>query len=108
MACNGLWYFQIDEQLASGEYFMSQKKKTTKKWQDKQEKQAQKTAENKRKREAAFIPPEEVFLKLFHSILFHFIEVLIPACLLDPLFYPNDFYQFWLTILGGKKPGYKI
>lgn len=50
---------KIDEQLASGEYFMSQKKKTTKKWQDKQEKQAQKTAENKRKREAAFIAPEE-------------------------------------------------
>jgi hypothetical protein len=67
-----LWYFQIDEQLASGEYFMSQKKKTTKKWQDKQEKQAQKTAENKRKREAAFIPPEEVFLKLFHSNPFPF------------------------------------
>lgn len=50
---------KIDEQLASGEYFLSQKKKTTKKWQDKQEKQAQKTAENKRKRDAAFIPPEE-------------------------------------------------
>jgi hypothetical protein len=61
MACNGLWYFQIDEQLESGEYFMSQKKKSTKKWQDKQEKQAQKTAENKRKREAAFIPPDVVF-----------------------------------------------
>ena len=32
---------------------MSQKKKSAKTWQEKQEKQAQKTAENKRKREAA-------------------------------------------------------
>ena len=41
---------------------MSQKKKSAKTWQEKQEKQAQKTAENKRKREAAFIPPEVVSL----------------------------------------------
>ncbi|KAF5444351.1 hypothetical protein F2P56_036837, partial [Juglans regia] len=54
-----LSYFQIDEQLASGEFFTSQKKKSAKKWQEKQEQQAQKTTENKRKREAAFIPPEE-------------------------------------------------
>lgn len=39
---------------------MSQKKKSAKTWQEKQDKQAQKTAENKRKREAAFIPPEVV------------------------------------------------
>ncbi|KAK7853099.1 krr1 small subunit processome component like protein [Quercus suber] len=50
---------EIDEQLESGEFFMSQKKKSAKTWQEKQEKQAQKTAENKRKREAEFIPPEE-------------------------------------------------
>nr|XP_023885771.1 KRR1 small subunit processome component homolog [Quercus suber]POE69223.1 krr1 small subunit processome component [Quercus suber] len=50
---------KIDEQLESGEFFMSQKKKSAKTWQEKQEKQAQKTAENKRKREAEFIPPEE-------------------------------------------------
>ncbi|KAG2704565.1 hypothetical protein I3760_05G009000 [Carya illinoinensis] len=50
---------KIDEQLASGEFFMSQKKKSAKKWRDKQEQQTQKTAENKRKREAAFVPPEE-------------------------------------------------
>ncbi|KAF5448179.1 hypothetical protein F2P56_028735 [Juglans regia] len=49
---------KIDEQLASGEFFMSQKKKSAKKWREKQEQQAQKTAENKRKREAAFVPPE--------------------------------------------------
>ena len=40
---------------------MSLKKKSSKKWQEKQEKQAEKTAENKRKREVAFIPPEVVF-----------------------------------------------
>uniref|UniRef100_A0A7N2KVH0 Uncharacterized protein n=1 Tax=Quercus lobata TaxID=97700 RepID=A0A7N2KVH0_QUELO len=36
----------------------SKKKKSAKTWQEKQDKQAQKTAGNKRKREAAFIPPE--------------------------------------------------
>ncbi|KAI6687050.1 hypothetical protein NL676_023878 [Syzygium grande] len=50
---------KIDLQLESGEYFLSDKKKSEKQWRDKQEKQAEKTAENKRKREAAFIPPEE-------------------------------------------------
>jgi ribosomal RNA assembly protein len=61
LACHVVWYFQIDEQLESGEYFMSQNKKSAKKWQEKLSKQAEKTAENKRKREAAFIPPEVVF-----------------------------------------------
>ncbi|XP_071736997.1 KRR1 small subunit processome component-like [Rutidosis leptorrhynchoides] len=50
---------KIDMQLDSGEYFLSDKKKSAKKWQDRQEKQAEKTAENKRKREEAFKPPEE-------------------------------------------------
>ncbi|KAJ4962587.1 hypothetical protein NE237_022526 [Protea cynaroides] len=50
---------KIDLQLESGEYFLSDKKKSAKKWQEKQEKQAEKTAENKRKREAAFVPPKE-------------------------------------------------
>lgn len=50
--------FQIDLQLESGEYFLSDKKKSARKWQEKQEKQAEKAAENKRKREAAFIPPK--------------------------------------------------
>ncbi|KAH9624849.1 hypothetical protein KSS87_000430 [Heliosperma pusillum] len=35
------------------------KKKSAKVWQEKQEKQAEKTTESKRKRDAAFIPPEE-------------------------------------------------
>ncbi|KAG9446144.1 hypothetical protein H6P81_012272 [Aristolochia fimbriata] len=50
---------KIDLQLESGQYFLSDKKKSAKKWQEKLEKQAEKTAENKRKREAAFIPPKE-------------------------------------------------
>ncbi|XP_072962452.1 KRR1 small subunit processome component [Typha angustifolia] len=50
---------KIDLQLESGEYFLSDKKKSAKKWQEKLEKQADKAAENKRKREAAFIPPKE-------------------------------------------------
>lgn len=107
MACNGLWYFQVDEQLASGEYFMSQKKKSAKKWQDKLEKQAQKTAENKRKRDAAFIPPEvdsEPIQPLKPSI----VGVMIHALLIYLISYPNDFYQFGMTTSGDKKPGYEI
>ncbi|KAG5546847.1 hypothetical protein RHGRI_018875 [Rhododendron griersonianum] len=50
---------KIDVQLESGEYFLSDQKKSAKKWQEKQEKQTEKTAENKRKREAAFVPPKE-------------------------------------------------
>ncbi|OAY85412.1 KRR1 small subunit processome component [Ananas comosus] len=50
---------KIDLQLESGEYFLSDKKKSAKKWQEKLEKQAEKAAENKRKREAAFVPPKE-------------------------------------------------
>ncbi|KAL9266820.1 KRR1 small subunit processome component-like protein [Drosera capensis] len=50
---------KIDIQLVTGEYFLSDKKKSEKKWREKQDKQAEKTAETKRKREAAFVPPEE-------------------------------------------------
>ncbi|XP_057495515.1 KRR1 small subunit processome component homolog [Actinidia eriantha] len=50
---------KIDLQLESGEYFLSDKKKSAKKWQEKQEQQTEKTAENKRKREEAFVPPKE-------------------------------------------------
>ncbi|KAI0508089.1 hypothetical protein KFK09_014223 [Dendrobium nobile] len=51
---------KIDLQLESGEYFLSDKKKSDKKWQERLEKQAEKTAENKRKRAAAFVPPKEI------------------------------------------------
>lgn len=54
---------QIDLELESGEYFLSDKKKSAKKWQEKQEKQSEKTAEKKRKREAAFVPPKVAGLK---------------------------------------------
>lgn len=50
---------KVDLQLESGEYFLSDHKKSAKKWEEKQEKQAAKTAENKRKRDAAFVPPKE-------------------------------------------------
>ncbi|PRQ40396.1 putative K domain, type 1 protein [Rosa chinensis] len=50
---------KVDIQLATGEYFLSDKVKSEKKWKEQQERQAGKTAENKRKREAAFVPPEE-------------------------------------------------
>jgi ribosomal RNA assembly protein len=44
--------------LESGEYFLSAERKAANKWQEKQEKQSEKAVENKRKREAAFIPPK--------------------------------------------------
>lgn len=53
--------FQEDLLLESGEYFLSDKKRLAKKWEEKQEKQAEKTAENKRKRAESFIPPKVVF-----------------------------------------------
>eukprot|EP00262_Sarcandra_glabra_P011597 TRINITY_DN2820_c0_g2_i6.p1 TRINITY_DN2820_c0_g2~~TRINITY_DN2820_c0_g2_i6.p1 ORF type:complete len:383 (+),score=110.92 TRINITY_DN2820_c0_g2_i6:351-1499(+) len=59
---------KVDLQLESGEYFLSDSKKLAKKWQEKQEKQAEKTAENKRKREAAFVPPEESSKQVSNSI----------------------------------------
>lgn len=40
---------------------MSDKKKSAKKWQEKLEKQSEKAEENKRKREAAFVPPKVIF-----------------------------------------------
>ncbi|EYU27544.1 hypothetical protein ABFS82_13G148400 [Erythranthe guttata] len=50
---------KIDLQLESGEYFLSDQMKQAKKWHDKQEKQAEKIAEGKKRREAGFVPPEE-------------------------------------------------
>ena len=50
---------KVDLQIESGEYFLSQKARRAKKFEDKQEKQARKTEENKRKREEAFQPPAE-------------------------------------------------
>ncbi|KAL0728423.1 hypothetical protein Bca4012_024516 [Brassica carinata] len=50
---------KVDKQLESGEYFMSEQKKSDKKWQEKQEKQTEKSMEKKRKRDDSFLPPEE-------------------------------------------------
>ncbi|KAK4794632.1 hypothetical protein SAY86_012626 [Trapa natans] len=55
---------KVDLLLESGEYFLSNEKKLEKKWQEKQDKQSEKTAENKRKRDAAFVPPEEQTVKV--------------------------------------------
>ncbi|GBG77121.1 hypothetical protein CBR_g23447 [Chara braunii] len=49
---------KIDLQLESGEYFLSEEAKRVKKWSDKSEKQAERVAEKKRKREEAFVPPK--------------------------------------------------
>ena len=48
----------MDLQLESGEYFLSAEVKAAKKWEAKKEKQSEKAEENKRKREAAFVPPK--------------------------------------------------
>jgi ribosomal RNA assembly protein len=45
--------------------FLSDKTKSAKRWQEKLEKQAGKSEENKRKREAAFVPPEVRIFSLF-------------------------------------------
>ncbi|BBN00091.1 ribosomal RNA assembly protein [Marchantia polymorpha subsp. ruderalis] len=50
---------KVDLQLESGEYFLSAEMKAAKKWEAKKEKQEEVLAENKRKREAAFVPPKE-------------------------------------------------
>ncbi|WOG99879.1 hypothetical protein DCAR_0519235 [Daucus carota subsp. sativus] len=50
---------KVDIQLETGEYFLSDKKKSARRWQEGQAKQAEKTAESKRRREEAFVPPKE-------------------------------------------------
>ncbi|XVF19351.1 hypothetical protein REPUB_Repub11eG0103200 [Reevesia pubescens] len=48
---------KMDQELESGEYFLCEKKKLAKNWQEKQKKQAQKTADNKRKeKQHLFLP----------------------------------------------------
>lgn len=59
---------KVDQQLESGEYFLSKEKKSAKKWQEKQEKQVERAAENKRKREAAFVPPEEPMMQDYNML----------------------------------------
>ena len=63
--------FQVDIQLETGEYFLSDKKKSAKKWQERQAQQAEKTAENKRKRDESFVPPKVLrcFFLHFHKFM---------------------------------------
>lgn len=96
---------QIDIQLETGEYFLSNKRKSAKIWQEKQEKQAEKTAENKRKREEAFIPPK-VYINISFAIFstIH-INVSRPYCFFSFL---HVVYNFNLHSLGACKPAGKI
>ncbi|KAL8159710.1 hypothetical protein V2J09_001247 [Rumex salicifolius] len=50
---------KVDIELETGEYFLSDKVKSQKKWQERQQKQAERTVENKKKRVASFVPPKE-------------------------------------------------
>lgn len=50
---------KIDDEMASGEYFMKEEQKKNAKRRDKIAQQIEKTAERKQKREEAFIAPEE-------------------------------------------------
>ncbi|CAN8298753.1 unnamed protein product [Cochlearia groenlandica] len=58
---------KIDLQLESGEYSLSEKKKSEKEQREKLEKQTEKSAENKRKRDASFVPPEEPMKNIDNS-----------------------------------------
>ncbi|CAH8281655.1 unnamed protein product [Eruca vesicaria subsp. sativa] len=58
---------KVDLQLESGEYFLNDKKKSEKKWEEKQGKQAEKSTEKKRKRDASFLPPEETVQRINNS-----------------------------------------
>ncbi|KAM0828313.1 hypothetical protein ACQ4PT_067634 [Festuca glaucescens] len=71
---------KIDLELESGEYFMSDKKKSARKWQDKLDKQSEKSEEKKRKREAAFVPPKVRMSSCIFSVGFSFACVVTKSC----------------------------
>lgn len=52
-------YFQIDKQLASGEYFLNKEQKRVKQKQEKDEKHAEAAKRRAEKRQEVFIAPEE-------------------------------------------------
>lgn len=91
MIISWVTFRQVDLQLESGEYFLSDKKKSAKKWQERQEKQAEKTAESKRKREEAFVPP-----KVWSFDIRIYVKAFL-CCVIDLL--------FRLAILGKHKTG---
>jgi ribosomal RNA assembly protein len=59
---------------------MSDKKKSAKKWQDKLDKQSEKSEEKKRKREAAFVPPKVRMSSCIFSVGFSFACVVTKSC----------------------------
>ena len=51
-------FSQVDQQLATGEYFLREPERNAKKWQQKREKQIQAAKVREEKRKAAFEPPQ--------------------------------------------------
>ena len=51
-------FLQIDQQLATGEYFLREPERNAKKWQEKREKQAEAAKVREEKRKASFQPPQ--------------------------------------------------
>ena len=49
---------QVDQQLATGEYFLREPEQKAKKWQQKREKQIEAAKVREEKRKAAFEPPQ--------------------------------------------------
>lgn len=52
-------YFQIDKELASGEYFLNKDQKRAKKQKERDNRQAEAAKKREEKRNEAFIPPNE-------------------------------------------------
>lgn len=73
----------MDLQLESGEYFLSAEVKAAKKWEAKKEKQSEKAEENKRKREAAFVPPKVSYRGVFPILWFHLFILTFKGCVVS-------------------------
>ena len=58
---------QVDLQLESGEYFLAQDEKAQRAQEAQQQKQFDRVAERKRKREAAFEAPAQVRIQWTHA-----------------------------------------
>lgn len=56
---NQLEIFQIDKQLASGEYFLSKEQRKVKQQKEKEQKHVEAAKRREERRQQAFIPPEE-------------------------------------------------
>lgn len=58
--------FQVDKQLATGEYFLNKEQKRTKQQKEKEEKHAEATKKREERRQQAFVAPEEP--KVEHTV----------------------------------------